>query len=84
MQSRSRTSAVLIDPSRSRPTHLLAITMIATVLAKICAIAPNSATVSVCGAFGSFAGTRTSEPGPGAGLLEKRSDRRRVRVSPLA
>jgi hypothetical protein len=58
--------------------------MIATVLASICAIAPNSATVSVCGVFGSFAGTNTSDPGPGAGLLLKNNERRRVRTSPFA
>src|SRR6266550_3175204 len=64
--------------------HRFEITIIATVLARICAIAPNNATVSVCGAFGSFVGTNTSDPGPGAGLLLKRSDRRRVRTSPFA
>jgi len=37
--------------------HRVAMTIIATVLAKICAIAPNNATLSVCGALGSFAGT---------------------------
>ena len=37
--------------------HHVAMTMIATVLARICAIAPNNATLSVCGALGCFAGT---------------------------
>jgi hypothetical protein len=58
--------------------------MIATVLARICAIAPTNATVSVWGALGSLNGTRTSEPGPGAGLLLKSNERRRVRTSPFA
>src|SRR5256885_12423376 len=65
-------------------THRVATTIIATVLAKICARVPNSATVSVCGAFGSFAGTDTSDPGPGFGLVPNSSDRRRVFTSPFA
>ncbi len=65
-------------------SHFFAITIIATVLARICAIAPNNATVSVCGAFGSLVGTNTSDPGPGAGLLLNSSERWRVRTSPFA
>src|SRR5439155_17717176 len=59
------------SPEWCRVGHsFVATTMIATVLARICAIAPNNATLFV-GFDMSLSGTVTSEPGPGLGSLRK-------------
>src|SRR5947207_14906576 len=67
----------------ARTHSFVATTMIATVLARICAIAPNSATLLV-GFDMSLSGTVTSEPGPGLGSPRKNKNLCRVSTSPPA